>query len=382
MYTAHTDDPAIEALRGCAAMLVVLTHYLHFLTSEPGLWAFASTGVDLFFVISGFVFAPYLAGRPLQLASFFTRRLFRMYPLYLCALLVYVALKPAGADAWAHFPSHLVMALTLQSVAIASYYNPAFWSLPPEIEFYLLLPLLALLCRRLGLGVLVAGALATHLLLVALADPAQPGVTARAIATIHVPGLLIEFLLGALAWRLAARCTSPWSRGGLLALAALALALALLMFGLQRPGASLATGRAALWLGGNIGLAAAVGYTLLVAALAGAPLLRATRWLPLSQWAGRLSYGTYLFHNAAPQWLNHLSPGWSGLPALLACLALTLLVAWLAHLLIESPARGFGRRLALRWALPPQNATTAAHRHLPAAAPHTPQAPVGPTPPH
>ena len=141
MYTAHTDDPAIEALRGCAAMLVVLTHYLHFLTSEPGLWAFASTGVDLFFVISGFVFAPYLAGRPLQLASFFTRRLFRMYPLYLCALLVYVALKPAGADAWAHFPSHLVMAHTLQSVAIASYYNPAFWSLPPEMEFYLLLSL-------------------------------------------------------------------------------------------------------------------------------------------------------------------------------------------------------------------------------------------------
>jgi peptidoglycan/LPS O-acetylase OafA/YrhL len=382
MHAAYTDDPAIEALRGFAALFVVLIHYIHFLTPEPGLWAFASTGVNLFFVISGFVFAPYLAGRPLQLTAFFIRRLFRMYPLYLCALLVYVALKPAGADAWAHIPSHLFMAHTLQSVAIASYYNAAFWSLPPELEFYLLLPLLAPLCRRLGLGVLVAGALATHLLLVALADPAQPGVTARVIATIHVPGLLIEFLLGALAWRLAARRTSPWSRGGLLALAALALALALLMFGLQRPGASLATGRAALWLGGNIGLVAAAGYTLLVAALAGAPLFRAPRWQPLCLWAGRLSYGIYLFHNAAPQWLKHLLPGWSGLPALLACLALTLLVAWLAHLLIESPARRLGRRLAARWVAPPQNTTIAAHRHLPATAPHTPQAPAGPTPPH
>jgi hypothetical protein len=68
--------------------------------------------------------------------------------------------------------------------------------------------------------------------------------------------------------------------------------------------------------------------------------------------------------------------------ALLACLALTLLVAWLAHLLIESPARRLGRRLAARWVAPPQNTTIAAHRHLPATAPHTPQAPAGPTPPH
>jgi peptidoglycan/LPS O-acetylase OafA/YrhL len=382
MHTAHPDDPAIEALRGCAALLVVLTHYLHFLTPEPGLWAFASTGVDLFFVISGFVFAPYLAGRPMPLVAFFLRRLFRMYPLYLCALLVYVALKPAGADAWVHVPTHLLMAHTLQSVAIASYYNPAFWSLPPELEFYLLLPLLAPLCRRIGLGALLAGALAMHLLLVALADPAHPGVTARALATVHAPGLLIEFLLGALAWHLAPRLTSLWQRGWLMALAALSLALALLMFGLQRPGASLATGHAALWLGGNVGLAAAVGYTLLLAALAGAPLFRAPHWLPLCQWAGRLSYGTYLFHNAAPQWLGYLAPGWSGLPALSASLALTLLVAWLAHLLIEAPARRLGRRLATRLAVPPQTATTAAHRPLPAAAPHTPQAPAGPTPPH
>ena len=63
----HQDDPAIEALRGFAALMMVVTHYAHLITPQRRAWAFASTGVNLFFVLSGFVFAPYLFGKPMQL---------------------------------------------------------------------------------------------------------------------------------------------------------------------------------------------------------------------------------------------------------------------------------------------------------------------------
>ena len=128
----QSDDPLIEGLRGLAAVLVVITHFARFVTSEPGLWAFTSTGVDLFFVLSGYVFAPYFFTRPLNYRTHLVRRFFRLYPMYVVALAVYMTLKPAG-EAFNHFWVHLFMLQTLQGLDIAFFYNPAFWSLPPEI---------------------------------------------------------------------------------------------------------------------------------------------------------------------------------------------------------------------------------------------------------
>src|SRR4051812_14362325 len=149
MPTARHDDPAIEALRGFAALMVVTVHYARFLTADAGAWGVASTGVDLFFVLSGYVFAPYFFGKPLEMVPHLVRRFFRLYPLYVCALLTYVVLKLPDPSAWRHFWAHLFMLHTLGSLAIAFFYNPAFWSLPPEVEFYLLLPVLAVLMRHL-----------------------------------------------------------------------------------------------------------------------------------------------------------------------------------------------------------------------------------------
>jgi len=147
---AAEGDPVIEALRGFAALLVMATHYTALITSEAGLWGFASTGVDLFFVLSGYVFAPYLFGKSLRLVPHLIRRFFRLYPLYLVALLLYVVLRLPAASAWDHFAAHLFMAHTFSSLEVAYFYNAAFWSLPPEVEYYLLLPLLAWAATRLG----------------------------------------------------------------------------------------------------------------------------------------------------------------------------------------------------------------------------------------
>lgn len=350
------DDPVIEALRGCAALMVMATHYIQLLTPLTGLWGFASTGVDLFFVLSGYVFAPYLFGKPLSLAPHLIRRFFRLYPLYICALLLYVALRLPSTSAWDHFAVHLVMGHTLVSLQIANFYNPAFWSLPPEVEYYLLLPLLAWTVTRFQsirlrfTGMLLAAA-AMHLALVAVATPDE-GITARAIATIHVPGVLIEFMWGSMAYALVRHAGSARARllrlvSGLLVLTGMGF----LYVGYVAPVGGVPSAPPQ-WIGGNIGFGAALGYALLLSGLVVSvgrqQIVKQTdSWF--RSWSflmGQLSYGVYLFHNAAPQIMHRFVPELGGKTLVLLCVMITLLLSWAAHYAIERPLRNYGRRLS------------------------------------
>ena len=370
-HSQADGDPVIEALRGLAALLVMATHYTYLLTSQAGLWGFASTGVDLFFVLSGYVFAPYFFGKPLSLQPHLIRRFFRLYPLYLCALLLYVGLHVPTSAAWDHFGVHLLMGHTLTSLAIANFYNPAFWSLPPEVEYYLLLPLLAWLsCQhRLGrfrfVGLVVLAA-ALHLALVAVASPDEKTVTVRAIATIHIPGVLVEFMLGSLAYAIVRGDT----RGAVallrLVLGFLVLAGMAVIFANHVASVNGVARTVPVWIGGNIGLGAALGYALIVSAVTSPPrdppralsnefthaadstprLWFQATFRPVFIVMGELSYGVYLFHNAAPQILGRVVPTMGGVAALLACTGITLLMAFAAHHAIEKPMRAYGRRLS------------------------------------
>jgi peptidoglycan/LPS O-acetylase OafA/YrhL len=347
MPSQRHDDPAIEALRGVAALMVVAVHYARFVSGDAGGWGFASTGVDLFFVLSGYVFAPYFFGKPLDAMPHLVRRFFRLYPLYVCALVAYALLKLPDPAAWRYFWQHLFMLHTFYSLDVAFFYNPAFWSLPPEVEFYLLLPLLALLMRHWRFGWLLVIALALHLALVAAAQPGE-GTTARAVATVHLPGLLAEFCLGAWSWKLARAYPAQGAVRARLVLGLAWLAGVVLVYALviaPRPGAD-----ASAWVGGNVGLAAALGYAAVVSALA-------TRADGLAGWrlrmcllAGQLSYAVYLFHNAAAQSLQKLWPAAAGWPAALASLTITLAGAFAIHHALEAPARNFGRQLSRRMA--------------------------------
>lgn len=347
-------DPVIEGLRGFAALLVMATHYVPMLRPELGLWGFASTGVDLFFVLSGYVFAPYLFGKSLPLVAHLIRRFFRLYPLYLVALLLYVGLRLPAASAWDHFAAHLFMAHTFSSLEVAYFYNAAFWSLPPEVEYYLLLPLLAWAASRFGtlryrFALLVLLAAAMHLLLVAVATPTE-GVTARAIATIHLPGLLIEFMWGSMAYALLQRAATLGERLLRLALGLAVLAGMLVLFASYIAPVNGVTGTPPPWISGNIGFGAAFGYALLVSALARVPgqtTGRVAAWFtPWFVRVGQLSYGVYLFHNAAPQILRRILPTVSGVAAVLLSVVITLALAWAAHHAIERPLRNYGRRLS------------------------------------
>ena len=315
---------------------------------------FAFTGVDLFFALSGFVFAPYLFGQRTPVGPFLVRRLFRIYPAYLVALALYVAmdwhLKGHTSAAFTWLPEHLFM-LHLQSREAAFAYNPAFWSLPTEVSFYLLVAgLLALsyvdklqhLLRSAAVwAALVLAAWLLRISLNAAADSATQNLAY--VLGFHLPGMGIEFLFGALAWRLQPLLAGKTlTRIGLLLTGIAGWLVLSIVF--DRLGNA---GLQAAGLFGQIEWMAALCACLAIAGSA--------HWAPtsgvlreLGVWAGRLSYGIYLLHHAAI-WAATgalgLSSPWSIAGVVIG---LTLAGSWLLHRLCEDPARRMGRELATR----------------------------------
>ena len=364
------QDLSIEALRGLAAILVLISHYVVLVRDGAGIWGMAATGVDLFFVLSCFVFARSLGQTGWAVAPYLLRRFFRLYPLYLLALLAYALLKPEE-QRWAAWWPHLFMLHTTGDLALASHYNVAFWSLPPEVEFYLVLPLLAGALaafhrkRAAGLWCLLGLALLMKLGLVAQAYPGEPLDSFRTVLTVHLPGLLVEFLIGSAVAVAVGQVHSPhlgkaWparqrSTG---AVCGLSMVLILAVVYEQQLSTPEAAAQAPLWLAGNFGLLVAVAFALLLLGRGrglGLPSRASTAppkpsLLPhLALWAGRLSYGVYLLHNAAPALLQRLWPEISGWPLVLSSVLLTLVAAWALHVWVEAPCRAYGRSWASRW---------------------------------
>jgi exopolysaccharide production protein ExoZ len=332
----------IEGWRGLAACMVVFAHYGVVPGSSWGVLRFTFTGVDLFFVLSGFVFAPYFFGKPLAWAGFALRRFFRIYPAYFLALLAYFFLKVMAGQPLEFVWQHLTF-LHLQSREMAFYYNPVLWSLPSEVEFYVLLPLMAWACQaRPVVFVALVGAALVLRVAVGWASDAQSE-NGAFIWMHHLPGLLIEFLLGVGAWRVAGLGLSRRS-SAIIFIAGLAfwtgLAVLFSLHGDVGIDASVARGQLS-WL-------AALGFACMVAATArpwaGAPqgLVR------VAEWAGRLSFGVYLFHTGALAVLAPYPALFGPVPVALVALALTGALAWLSYVFWENPWRQFGRAWAAR----------------------------------
>lgn len=339
----------VEAWRGLAALMVLWAHWGGALGWPMGPMAFAFTGVDLFFVLSGFVFAPAILQRaPASLAAYGLRRVTRIYPAYLAALVLYVALAWYAGKPLLYVPEHVLMA-HVQTREMAFYYNPVFWSLPAEVSFYVLVPVLGWLLAGAAArqpkwrwAAVCVLALAVRLGLLYSADGAAQNLAYVLLS--HLPGLLVEFLVGVGVWRhwqLKPQATARSSV--LLGLAGLLgwLALAQLFGALQS-----ASGTPD-WRNGQLGLLAALCFAAMLRASLGLP---ATHWrLWASQWGGRLSYAMYLLHMA---WLTPAvmaSALWGTAAGTVLALG-GLTVSCLAlHWLVEEPARHWGRRLARHW---------------------------------
>lgn len=84
------------------------------------------------------------------------RRLFRIYPLYAMAPLVYAGLHWLQGETIERVNKHLLFDFTWETREVAFHFNPAFLRLLPEVEFYLAPPLVAALASR-GGGRMVGG---------------------------------------------------------------------------------------------------------------------------------------------------------------------------------------------------------------------------------
>ena len=205
----------VDGLRFVAIALVVLFHVHDYLTTKFRLPAgnaanedlldrFASTGhygVHLFFIISGFVLAlPFaaheLAGRPpVKLRAYFLRRLTRLEPPYIIAMLGLAAALAATGAGRTNLLPHLLASLGyLHNIVygVPSTINVVAWSLEIEVQFYILAPALAIAFtirdRWLRRGVIVAAA--------AAALAVQAWLAPAAWVPLSVVGFLQFFLCG------------------------------------------------------------------------------------------------------------------------------------------------------------------------------------------
>lgn len=155
---------AIQSLRAVAAWLVVL-HHVHqvffdfAVASFPGWIAAAkgSVGVELFFVISGFVMVVSTHGKPMTAGGFLLRRFARIAPAYWLATAVFavvlLAFPALIRDPFRLDREHVLLSVLFLSSFSSEHFFPVLtvgWSLNFEMFFYLLLACGIALARRTG----------------------------------------------------------------------------------------------------------------------------------------------------------------------------------------------------------------------------------------
>lgn len=371
---------SVQMLRGIAALLVMLFHIISIeglaLEDNPanqdagplmaGIWMNGYAGVDLFFVISGFIMVYVTSagrGSGASIAEFLFARITRIYPVWwlfagVMALYFYVTLggptrffspenEPVVSTNWHLIASALLLPQPTHPVLGVG------WTLVHEMHFYIVFALLLLLPRRwlpvallAWAGAVVAGAL----------NGLTSALAGNMVELFFAP-LSLEFILGAFAGLAVSRGAAP----GILAWLALALGIAGFAAGLALmppPDAfTLIWGRVLVF--GPAGALIIFGVATLETRgsfSAPGPLAALGDW----------SYALYLSHfltiglvrRLFPVIANHaeaaglppaiadlMRPGsagiWDNVALNLACLIAAILVSWLTYRLFERPLMGF-----------------------------------------
>lgn len=366
--------PGLDGVRALAVVAVVVYHI------DPGWLPGGFLGVDVFFVLSGYLITDLLRAERhrtgcIDLARFWIRRARRLLPALVTVLVAATAcaalLRPGRIDPSGH---DVLSALTFtnnwwQISTHASYFAtfgppPLFqhlWTLGVEEQFYLVWPLVVLVLFRLTRddgpprpsadrsgarhrgrawlrgGLVLALALAS---VTAMALLHRPGTDPSRIyfgTDTHAFGLLLGAALA-----LALPSDRAWRHTWARAVCGLAGVLGCLLLGLLAWTADARAGWLYPW---GFAAASCAAGAVVVAAVQGESAfarLLGTSW---PRWIGRRSYGIYLWHLplialAVP---NGHGPGHAPLNALVAA-ALSVLLAGLSYRWIEAPVRRKGLR--------------------------------------
>lgn len=377
--------PELDGVRGLAILSVLYWHYFAS-QSHPGAagvvhvleragklsWA----GVDLFFVLSGFLIGGILVGNrdaPNLLRIFYARRALRILPLYFAWLAAFVVLRALVADRlrspWLlSFPLPMWSYLTFTQnfgFAYLRIWGPHWlsptWSLAIEEQFYLVLPLVVLLLRPRRL-------VALSVLLVVVAPFIRYCLLLRGNeigATVLLPARwdsLFLGVIGACALDGGAPAVLSPSRQRLLHGALLALlVLAAAWIAWPQPPSR--------WLSALLPTFLGILSLLLIAFAIYSPWrgFLASRWLAGT---GVISYGIYILHEGIFGLLFALTHGgeprtgepttasWMDVDVMLLSLAVTVALAALSFRFFESPLIRSGRQFRY---LRPDGAETQPH---------------------
>ncbi|EMY36018.1 acyltransferase domain-containing membrane protein [Arthrobacter crystallopoietes BAB-32] len=344
--------PEVQALRALAVLLVVIYHF------QPGLLPGGFVGVDVFFVISGFLITGHLlrelrrTGR-VSLSSFWAARARRILPasLVLIAVVCLATFFLSPATQWERIGSQALAStfyaqnwvLAVEAVDYMASGSSAtalqhFWSLAVEEQFYLFWPLLvlaaALLARRRGrsmlagilpaLAVVAAASLAFSIWFTATGNPAAYLITPTRIWELALGGLLAVVL------------RDPSRHPRLRTLLALAGTGAIVAAALLYDGATSFPGAAALL--------PVLGAVAVIAAgrTAGAFSLHPVTDARPVQWLGNISYSLYLWHWPLVVWFRTLADRGPGPLESVLLFGASLALAALSYYFVETPVRRAG----------------------------------------
>ena len=361
-------NDALDGLRGVAIALVLWLHFVQqYLPPGRGSWlgwlragtGLAWSGVDLFFVLSGFFIGGILIDEresPRLIKVFYLRRAARILPIYFLTLAAIACAIAGGLPGSYHLFPAWIYALFLTNFAFAWAQAwdwlplSVLWTLAVEEQFYLIAPWVVRALRRpriprLALGLVVAAELARLAMIAAF--PGRP-------LAIHVLTLfrMDTLALGVfVAWLVRAGSPGKWmgflkdhgASGLLLALAVLAAV------DLGQP----SQGSRSLALYGYLAIAMAYALIVLIVAWVRPPAAtRLLSWRPLAL-LGRHSYFIYLWHGllggtlirclGGPDFTLQTAPG---LLLVVLAVAATWAAAALSWRYLEGPLVAWGRRHA------------------------------------
>lgn len=358
-------------MRGVAVLLVVACHAVIWYTvMGPGLPERSAAavsylgyvGVDLFFVISGFVLSlpllasPSLRREPGYWRTYFAKRWLRIAPPYYAAMGLVLLMFPAGTGVFAGAKDvflHLVYLHNLTPQTMYSF-SPVFWSLAIEMQFYLILPAFVLLFvgRRWQWALPACAAISLAWGAFAWGPGSLADLQWRSW---QLPAFLFHFALGILAARIFVNGWTPTARQWLAGMvASVLIVVGTLWTFIPHPETPWQTWSHTLLANTFERPLVAVGFAgiLLLAVVRDSPLRRLLSSAP-AVGAGEVSYSVYLLHFPVQVYLLIHLPvvAQHGFLAFFAATtAVVLAASAVYYLLLERPSLWVKNHLAALWA--------------------------------
>lgn len=343
MKQDHIDE--FDGLRAIAVVAVMLRHFWH--DVAPG-FNLGSFGVQMFFVLSGFLITGILLGSVDRIRTqestvreemriFYIRRCLRIFPVYYLVVIITAAMGiPAVRDNFFWHALYLTNFL-VSDLQRFPYPSGVFWSLAVEEQFYLLWPAIVLLTpRKLLVPVMVALIVAAIAFRSAMTS--LPPVAYHTLLPANMDALIGGALLAVLHRRGANR-TLVAATLAALAIAAIILLPQEFIYGTD---VSLLATQAKLSMA-IYGMAAVH----IAAAWSGAPFMAFLRLAPL-MYVGKISYGVYLYHQFVGYGAERL--GLAGPPFVEFAVkaSITILVASASWYAFEKPINNLKRHFPYR----------------------------------